>query len=218
MKNRLAALALALTAVLIAPSVSSAANAADHSGVQLVSNGQADGMTLGQLLAQIWKLWYETPNSQPLPPCVGLGDTGSVLAGDHRSTCTIHVGQPVIAFGGSTCDTASTPPFYAVNHGQQRKCAVEADQAFIESISIAIDGGAPQLLSSQQYSVFSPQFDFVLPVDNGFGLPPGPGTATAHAWLALIENLPVGTHTWGQTVKFYGEDPFTIPRTVIVIP
>jgi hypothetical protein len=218
MKNRLAALAIALTAVLIAPSLSCAANAADHSGVQLVSHGQADGMTLGQLLAQIWTLFYETPVSQPLSPCLALGETGSVLHTDGGATCTSHVGQPVMVFFGSTCDTVSTPPFYAVNYGQQRKCAVAADEAFIEYMTLTIDGGPAQLLSTQQYSVFSPQFDFVLPADNGFGLPPGPGTATAHAWLALIENLPVGTHALGQTIKFYGDDPFTIHKTVIVVP
>jgi hypothetical protein len=64
--------------------------------------------------------------------------------------------------------------------------------------------------------VISRQFSYVAPVDNQFGYVPGPGTASAVSWVAMVY-LPEGHHVLGLQVKYAYGDGFTITKTVDVV-
>jgi hypothetical protein len=175
-------------------------------------------MTGNQLLAQSWKDDYETPTTTPGPRCDYGGRTGKVLlAGRVDFVCPVPLGYPVMYFFGGTCDTASPPPYYAVTARDQRRCAKQADVAFIKSMSLSVDDGPAVKITRPCFELYTRQIHVQLPPDNINGAPAGPATFTAHAWAAFATHLSLGLHTTHLTIEFANGDGETADRTIRVV-
>ena len=85
---------------------------------------------------------------------------------------------------------------------------------------ISVDGGRPVDARDRRFSVFSPQRTVRLPPENILEIPPPPGpiTLTAHGWMAMIVDLPLGLHairsanTWVD-----GSEPYIFTKYVNVV-
>ena len=64
--------------------------------------------------------------------------------------------------------------------------------------------------------MISRQFSFVSPENNEFGYEPGPGTASAVSWVAMVY-LPKGHHVLQLLVRYLGQDEGVITKTVDVV-
>jgi hypothetical protein len=178
----------------------------------------ADGMTGSRLLAQAWRPGYELPVTTPQPDCIYIGRTGKVLlAGRVYTTCTVKHGYPVMYFFGTSCDTVSPPPWYAVSPRAQLRCARKDNAALIKSITLSVDDGPTVRISRPRFELHTRQQHVVVPVDNGQGYAPGPATFTADVWAAFATHLSLGLHTTHFTVHFVdgGSDPFDRPIRVV---
>lgn len=196
---------------------SSASAGTTHPGeVRILPSPSVYGETRGELIAELWTYWYQRQNGDPNPECLSIGTNDKVLVGQHDSTCTIKLGRPVLSFWSATCDTKSPPPSYAVTEAAQLRCARQGLNQDTDYVKVAVDGLPPKTISTRRFEVISRQFSFVSPVNNEFGYPVGPGTASADSWVAMIY-LPVGHHVWRLLVKRAGHDEFTITKTVDVV-
>ena len=211
---------LALSALsaqfLTAPTAS--ADTAAQDKVRIVPSQRVYGETRGELMTELWTHGYERHVGDPDPECLSFGKDDKVLAGVDAldSTCTIRHGRPVMMFWSATCDTGSAPPWYAVTEADQIRCAREGLMQDNEYVNVEVDGVATTI-STERFEVTSQQFSYVAPVDNQFGYVPGPGTASAVSWVAMVY-LPVGHHVLRLQVKYAYGDGFTLTKTVDVVP
>ncbi len=196
---------------------SSASADSTHPGqVKIVPSPRVYGQTRGELMTQLWTYWYQRQIGDPNPECFSIGKNDKVLIGQHDSTCTIKLGRPVQEFWSNSCDTKSPPPSYAVTEAAQRRCARQGLNQDTDYVKVAVDGLPATTISTPRFEVISAQFSFVSPVNNEFGYEPGPGTASADSWVAMIY-LPVGHHVLRLLVKRAGHDEFAITKTVDVV-
>ena len=180
---------------------------------------RADGLTGRQLLTQAWVNFYETPTTAPPVDCFYLGQTGKVLlAGRISPICPVKLGFPVMYFFGSTCDSVSPPPFFAITAKAQRRCALAADHAFITSIRLQVDDGPRVKITTPCFELFTRQQTVQLPADNIAGGPAGPATFVAHAWAAFADHLSLGVHTTTFSIAFTDGTHDSITRTIRVVP
>ena len=117
-------------------------------------------------------------------------------------------------FWSTTCDTKSPP--YPVTEADQIRCARDIMHQQVDYVKVAVDGLPPTTISTPQFEVISRQFSFVSPENNEFGYTPGPGTASADSWVAMVY-LPVGHHVSSLLVRLVGGDEFAINKTVNVV-
>jgi hypothetical protein len=207
---------IGLGLALATPSAS--AHDGDSHHARVAPAHPADGRTGSQLLAQAWTTFYELDTSDPQPNCLYTGRTGRVLvAGSVDEVCRVERGYPVMFFFGSTCDTISPPPFYAVTARGQRRCALKADRSFISGMHLRVDHGPDVRLTRPRFELFTGQRSVDVPVDNIFGAPAGPATFTAHAWAAFAEHLCLGRHRTVLTVDFSDGSRDVTPRTIRVV-
>ena len=195
---------------------SASADTNNPSQVSIVPSLLVYGETRGELMTELWTYWYQRQIGDPTPECLSIGKNDKVLVGDHDSTCTIKLGRPVWWGWSNTCDTKSPPPWYAVTEGAQRRCARKGLNEDTEYVKVVVDNLSAKTISTRRFEVISGQFSFVSPVNNEFGYEPGPGTASADSWVAMI-HLPVGHHVLHLLVKRFGHDEFTITKTVDVV-
>jgi hypothetical protein len=172
------------------------------------------GETRGELMTEMWSYFYQRRIGDPDPECLSIGRNDQVLVGAHDSTCTIKHGRPQMWFWSTTCDTLSPP--YPVTEADQIRCARDIMHQQVDYVKVTVDGLAPMTISTPRFEVISRQFSFVSPENNEFGYTPGPGTASADSWVAMVY-LPVGHHVTSLVVKFVGGDEFAITKSVDVV-
>ena len=172
------------------------------------------GETRGELMTEMWSYFYGRQIGDTDPECLSIGTNDKVLVGAHDSTCTIKRGRPQMWFWSTTCDTKSPP--YPVTEAEQVQCAREIMHAQVEYVQLTVDALPATTISTERFEVISRQFTFVSPENNEYGYTPGPGTASADSWVALVY-LPVGHHVSSRSVKFVGGDEFVIPKSVDVV-
>lgn len=199
---------------LTGPSASADTTHTDE--VRIVPSPRVYGQTRGELMTELWTYWYQRRIGDPNPECLGIGKDDKVFFGAHDSTCTIKPGRPVLWGWSNTCDTKSPPPWYAVTEADQIRCAREGLIQDNEYVKVEVDGVATTI-STERFEVISRQFSFVAPVNNEWGYLPGPATAAADSWVAMI-NLPKGHHVLRLLIKYVGYDEGVITKTVDVVP
>jgi hypothetical protein len=218
----LLAITLGVAFQLSLPPAASATVGSAARGPQVAHPHRVDGLTRGELLGDVWSFWYSTPTAQDNPPCMRVGRTGAVLLPNNNVTCDLKHGDSVLFFFGSTCDNvvdpAVDPSYYGANEKAQRKCAKASDASFILSQSIGVDGAAPVTITTRRFEVFSPQEHVYLPVGNMYGITPRPATFVAHAWVAIVQNLPLGLHSIVFSVGYTDGGSDSVPFTVNVVP
>jgi len=129
----------------------------------------------------------------------------------------VPLGYPVMYLAGSSCDTASPPPFYAVTAREQRRCAKKADLAFISCMTLAVDDGPAVLITRPRFELYTRQVHVQLPADNIDGAPAGPATFSAHAWAAFATHLSLGLHTTHLTIHYGDGSTDVFDRTIRVV-
>jgi hypothetical protein len=207
---------LGLSVVLSPLTASADAGSRQHGRV--VVGHKIDGLTPPEVLAQFWTRLYETPAAD-LPDCWGMGQTGKVVGIWTETSCTAHRGQVMLIAWGNDCDdTILDPPFRAVGAEAQRRCAVRADHRGTRSLSISIDGGQPVAFLAPRFEFVTHQFTVTPVPDNWAVGTPGLVThARAHAWIAFIEDLPLGAHSFTVHATFPDGGEFEFTRNVNVV-
>jgi hypothetical protein len=195
---------------------SSASAGTSHSDqVKIVPSPRVYGETRGELMTEMWRYFYSVRVGDVDPECLSIGKDDRVLVGAHDSTCTIKHGRPQMWFWSTTCDTKSPP--YPVTEADQIRCARETMHQQVDSVTVAVDDLPPTTISTRRFEVISRQFTFVSPENNQFGYEPGPGTASADSWVAMVY-LPLGNHVTRMRVTFVDGGEFVITKTVNVVP
>jgi hypothetical protein len=210
-------LGLLAASVLCGPGLAAAgahADTTDSDQVKIVASPRVYGETRGELMTEMWRYFYSLRSGDIDPECLSIGKDDKVLVGAHDSTCTIEHGRPQMWFWSTTCDTKSPP--YPVTEADQIRCAREIMHQQVDSVKVTVDNLPPVTINTRQFEVISRQFTFVSPENNQFGYEPGPGTASADSWVAMVY-LPVGHHVSWMTVTFVGGDEFTITKSVDVV-
>ena len=199
---------------LTAPTASADTSAQDE--VRIVPSQRVYGETRGELMTELWTYEYQRHVGDAVPECLSFGKDDKVLVGVEDSTCAIKPGRPVMLFWSNTCDTKSPPPWYAVTEADQIRCAREGLIQDNEYVKVEVDGVATTI-STPAFEVISRQFSFVAPANNEWGYLPGPATASAVSWVAMIY-LPKGHHVLRLLVKYAYGPGFVITKTVDVSP
>jgi hypothetical protein len=194
---------------------SSASAGTSHSDqVKIVPSPRVYGETRGELMTEMWRYFYSVRVGDVDPECLSIGKDDRVLVGAHDSTCTIKHGRPQMWFWSTTCDTKSPP--YPVTEADQLRCARETMHQQVDSVKVAVDDLPPTTISTRRFEVISRQFTFVSPENNQFGYEPGPGTASADSWVAMVY-LPVGHHVTRMRVTFVDGGELVVTKTVNVV-
>lgn len=162
-------------------------------------------------LAALWTTVLETPSAQNAFgtggvafTCWNLGDgTVAPFGPSGVPSCTVKPGTKFLIAGSS--DECSTFEGNGSTEAELRACAEQNDAQ--TAPSIAVDGHAVPVKERE-----TPLMNIVLPADNIFGLPAGTtGQSVGHGWIAHVDPLTPGTHTFtgsGST--------FTFKTTIIV--
>lgn len=162
-------------------------------------------------LTALWTAVLETPSAQNAFgtggvafTCWNLGDgTVAPFGPSGVPSCTVKPGTKFLIAGSS--DECSTIEGNGSTEAELRACAEQNDAQ--TAPSIAVDGHAVPVKEAE-----TPLMNIVLPADNIFGLAAGTtGQSVAHGWIAHVDPLTPGTHT------FTGSGPtFTFKTTIIV--
>ena len=204
----------AILGMVFAQAAPASASAPDDSPSRLASN-----------LANLWTQVLETPSSEsPVgtdSACWDLDDnTVAPFFGSPDLSCTVEADTKLFIVGWSTecstfdddCGRASDPqgPCGGSPLGELLACAIKMDKPH-RTPTITIDGDSVKVT---QVRTTMPNLN--LPEDNlfdkfGIPTPGGPGQSAAHGWVALVDPLPVGTHTIVIT------DPTGTTTTTIVV-
>jgi hypothetical protein len=209
--RHLAALALIVVALLIAPAMTLAQN--PNPGV-LPPNAHPHGKSYGQWSAAWWQWFLSIPTDRhpgldPTGQFCAEGQSGKVvfLAANGATDpvpCTVRPGTAVfLAMANAECSTVEPPPFFGYTEQELRMCAkCFADHIDPSSLQVTLDGQALENL--ERYRVVSPLFTFSYPADNIFGIPNGPATGEAVSdgyWIYLAP-LSAGEHTLSFSGSF----------------
>jgi hypothetical protein len=87
---------------------------------------------------------------------------------------------------------------------------------FNDYVRIVVDELAPVTISTPEFVAISHQFPFTSPENNEFGYAPGPGTASAFSYVAIVK-LPKGHHVAHLLVRNIGHEEFQITKTIDVV-
>jgi hypothetical protein len=202
MKRLRVCLILTLVTLLVTVSVSSASGNANP-GV-LPPSSRVKGLTYGEWSARYWQAFLAIPWSQnPVNPDADppwtdcyferIGNVGLAVstAESAEISCEVPAGMPLfVPVVVSECSTLEAPPYYGGNEEGLAACALLYEPT---NLHATVDGIALQDLSD--YTVASPLFEFTLPVDNVFGLPPGTGQSVAYGTWLMLAPLSAGEHT-----------------------
>jgi len=199
MKRLRLCLTLTLALLLITTSVASAGRNANP-GI-LPPNSRVQGLTYGEWSARYWQDILAIPASEN--PAVGhygpecyferIGNVGLAVptAGIAEIWCEVPAGMPLFVLVlASECSTLEPPPYYGGNEEDLRACALGYAPT---NLHANVDGIALQDLSD--YTVASPLFEFTLPEDNVYGLPPGTGQSVSYGTWLMLAPLSAGEHT-----------------------
>lgn len=193
----LAALAVALCAAPVA-----AADGSHKHGrnAAVVPVHKVAGTPAGQFIGEGFVDDYEAlADSPPEDPCATVGEKRKALVmgpTNETTTCTVNRRTQLVIFGlGSACSDIEPPPFFGADEAAQRACTIAFDHAFVTELRVTVDGRAPVDFRTERFEVVSPQMTAEVPPDNAFGLPAGPATLVAHAWMAQVRKLRPGQHT-----------------------
>ena len=209
--------AVALAVVLSQLWSSPLASASGNSPRATPANHRVDGFTGGQLLGQLWAVFYVAPAGTDPAPCITLGRTGQVLHPNSDATCTIEQGTALFVHGwGGACSDVESPPYYAVGRAAQLAC-LRAIPDPVVSINVVVDNGPAVDIHAPRFEAASPLEHVQLPPDNIYGIPPRPATFTALSWVALVEHLRVGVHSLRIDVLFDDGSVFPRTRSVTVV-
>ena len=128
------------------------------------------------------------------PPAFLLGNN---FGGTSVRNCSVRPGQSVLfSPGGSLCILH----FDGETEDELRACVEEALPQFT-NVSADIDGKHVNAL--EKYRLISGLFDFTLPTDNIFGLPPGQYQAVIGGYFLMHTPFSVGQHV----IHFHDELP-----------
>jgi hypothetical protein len=162
-------------------------------------------MSAAEVMGEGWRRVMSLPKKENPAfghdRCQTMGQSGQILAalGDEWPiTCTVKEGTAVFVIGiMSFCGSWDD----IFTRQEQIDCTLP-DQQHTTSISLTIDGGAPIDLHTQQYLACSPQRDVTFLKGNAFDVSPGSYTFTACGWVAMLKDLPVGTHHLRSLANF----------------
>jgi hypothetical protein len=169
---------------------------------------QPHGLSYTEWSVKWWQWALSIPASQnPLLDPDGtfchVGQSGHVFflgsngGGTNVRSCTIATGQSVLfVAGGALCILNLD----ADTDAGLQQC-VEDALALFTMVSADVDGTPVQDIDS--YVVVTPLFNFTLPADNLFGLPPGEYQARAGNWILMTTPLSAGQHV----IHFHDEVP-----------
>ena len=194
----LAGLAVALCAVPVA-----AADGSDEHGrsAAVVPVHQVDGTPAGEFIGAGFARDYTTPAGEVPPgdPCETVGDKHQALVmgpTGETTTCTVDRRTQLVIFGlGGACSDVEPDPFFGADEAAQRACVLAFDHEFVTALRVTVDDDTPVDVRKPRFEVISPQQMLQIPPDNAFGLPAGPATLVAHAWMAQLRTLRPGQHT-----------------------
>ena len=151
------------------------------------------------------------------PACGMLGRGDKVLFPGVGSTCTVKPGtRIVVPLPGASCSDAEPVPFYGATEPEQLACAAAIADAAITEVTVRVDGGPPQDVRNDRYSVITDQFSVISRAGNPFGATPGPTTLVVVGYLGVLRGLPPGSHTIVVSGDLGG--PFTWTFSVNVVP
>jgi hypothetical protein len=195
--------AFAIAVLVSGPAGHALAQNANPGVAPLGSN--AFGHTYSVWSAEWWKWWLSIPTDTPHPALGGdcrVGQAGKVfyLSSDFTGTeipCTVPTGKAVLfSVANVECSDVEAEPFYGATEAERRACAAGwADLIDVDSLQATLDGR--ELTDLGAYRVSSPDFTFLYPEDNIFGISNGPGTgqAVSDGYWVLLAPLSAGEHT-----------------------
>ncbi len=199
----LARSALAIAVLVAGPAGQALAQKANPGVAPLGSN--AFGDTYSGWSAEWWKWWISIPVADH-PGAGGdcrVGQAGKVFylsadyTGSPEVSCTVPTGKVVLfAIANVECSDVEPPPFYGADEAARRECAAGwADLIDVDSLQATLDGR--ELTDLGAYRASSPDFTFLYPADNIFGIPGGPGTgqSVSDGYWVLLAPLSAGEHT-----------------------
>jgi hypothetical protein len=193
----LAALAVALCAAPIAAADGSNEHGSD-AAVRPVHKvaGTPAGLFMGASTVEDYEESAADPPLENRCALVGQSHKALVMGPTNETTtCTVDTRTQLVIFGlGSACSDVELPPYFGEDQAAQRACAITHDQASVTELRVTVDGATVDLLT-ERFEVISPQLTAEVPPDSPFGLPAGPATLVAHAWMAEIRKLRPGQHT-----------------------
>ena len=194
------AICLAFTIVLLVAAASSPVRAEEDSSDQGVfpPNLKVNGNTYAEWSALWWRYFFAIPAGRhPLNggDC-GIGQVGSVwflVAGPSIVHCTIPSGKllffPVL---NSECSNLEDPPFFGATQAARRACAKSIiDDA--TNLTATLDG-KPIAGIKGRFRASSPNFTFVVPPNNVYGLDPAFGQAVSDGYHLMLRPLAAGKH------------------------
>jgi hypothetical protein len=211
---------IALAAVAIAGCAApvAAAHDRDHDGRPVIAPARGvGGVTGGELLAAAWSRAALTDDPY-MGSCAPIARGVLLPRAPHdtgRADCTATRHTRLFTNFGTACFAFELPP--GSTEADQLACALESDQA-IQAINITVDGRESVNIVRRRFELVSPQTTVQLPPDNVFGVPAGPTTFTAHAWGAVVRNLPLGPHRITSELVVQNEVVFTRTVYLSVVP
>ena len=185
---------------------------------------------LRHLLGMQWTTILEQPKAESPyfegSRCVELAGRGidSVVVpfapiGVDDISCTVSAGTRIfVSAFGSECSTVEAEPYFGRTPPELRQCVREVNSK-VKTPIVTVDGRRIPLTEVQTNLL-----NVVLPDDNILDFPPGTVPAGTRAqsvglgWVALLEPLPVGTHT--IRIRVTGEylgDPLDVDNTTTII-
>ena len=162
---------------------------------------QVAGTSAGEFIGAGFARDYTMPAGEapPRDPCRTVGDGHQALVmgpTGETTTCTVDGRTQLVIFGlGGACSDVEPDPFFGADEAAQRACVVAFDHEFVTTLRATVDDDAPVDFRTRRFEVISPQQLLQIPPDNAFGLPAGPATLVAHAWMAQLRTLRPGQHT-----------------------
>jgi hypothetical protein len=191
----------ALTVAMCAVPVAAADGSTEHGrSAAVVPVHQVAGTPAGEFIGANFARFYATPVGEiPPPPCQTVGDKHQALVmgpTGETNACTVDRHTQLVIFGlGSACSDVEPDPFFGADEAAQRACVVAFDHEFVTALSVTVDDDAPVDFRTGRFEVISPQQSVQVPPDSALGLPAGPATLVAHAWMAQLRTLRPGQHT-----------------------
>jgi hypothetical protein len=202
-----AGLAVAVLMLLGAGQASASQTAAPPANSNQLSS------TLGELWTTVLQLPYPDNPFGAGGPCVYLPD--GQLAPFGPGTCTVQRGTKLFVWSWTQeCST-----FVGDNCGgpsesySQLLAGAEAFDAQFTTHTLTVDGAPVQLTEAT-----TAPLNIILPDNNVFGPSVAGGTtglSAGHGWVALLDALPVGTHTIVVHLDGEGLGPFGTFTTII---
>jgi hypothetical protein len=215
--RRSIALALALGAVIVAPTAPAGAASGD---VVVPKGGTVAGLGYAQWLGAWWQLRLTRPPDVVI--CRQVGDVSvliggrNALGGGESDACAVPFGKPVYLNGlAVACSTMQTGALHGGTDAQLRSCAKRQFRG-ARRLSATLDGqpvaGYAGLVAA------SPVVAVTLPRINVLKTQRRSGRAAAYGVGLLLVGLTAGTHTVRQTGSLPGGRDLRLTYKLQVVP